>query len=253
MAFVSGAQRIVYSDYEREDSRRMEFDIAGKLDGNFLIYKNTKNKHWIVLFENDMKMVGKTELDYIPNNDRVINIDFFQYPGFIYMIYQYQRKNVVYCMASRLDGSGNRIGEVQELDTCHIGSSANNKIYTAINSEDKGRLAVFKINSRNRKLYLMTTLLYNDKLELLKRTSLEIPMEERNENLGDFSLDNDGDMAFCKFYRNSNDNITKASLVIKYAQADTLHSEVLDIEKTLLDEIHIKVDNVNRRFFLMSL
>jgi len=231
----------------------MEFDIAGKLDGNFLIYKNTKNKHWIVLFENDMKMVGKTELDYIPNNDRVINIDFFQYPGFIYMIYQYQRKNVVYCMASRLDGSGNRIGEVQELDTCHIGSSANNKIYTAINSEDKGRLAVFKINSRNRKLYLMTTLLYNDKLELLKRTSLEIPMEERNENLGDFSLDNDGDMAFCKFYRNSNDNITKASLVIKYAQADTLHSEVLDIEKTLLDEIHIKVDNVNRRFFLMSL
>lgn len=247
------AQRIVYSDYEREDSRRMPFEVAGKVGGNFLVYKFTKNRHWMVAFDNDMLQVAKTEQEYIPNNDRVINIDFFPYADFCYLVYQYQRKNVVYCMASKVDGKGNRIGEVMELDTSHIGFSANNKIYTAITSEDKSKISVFKINNRNRKLFIMTTLLYNDKLGLQKRSRLEIPMEERTENLGDFNLDNDGDMVFCKFYRNSNDNISRATLMVKYTLADSLMKKELDIEKTLLDEIHIKVDNFNKRYFLTSL
>lgn len=99
----------------------------------------------------------------------------------------------------------------------------------------------------------MTTMLYDDKLQLQKRSRLDIPMEERNENLGDFSLDNDGDMVFCKFFRNSNDNITRATLMIKYAQADSLFAKEISINETQLDEIHIKVDNANKRYFLASL
>lgn len=231
----------------------MNFEIAGKVGGNFLVYKFTKNKHWVIAFDNDMLQVAKTEQEFVPNNDRVINIDFFPYNEFCYMIYQYQRKNVVYCMAAKIDGKGNKVGEVMELDTAHIGFSANNRIYTAITSEDKGRISVFKINSRNRRLFVMTTLLYTDKLELLKKSRLAIPMEEKNENLGDFSLDNDGDMVFCKFFRNNNDNISTATLMIKQAQADSLLKKDLAIEKTLLDELHVKVDNFNKRYFLTSL
>ncbi len=251
--FSISAQKIVYSDYEREDSRRMNFDVAGKISGNFLVYKNTKNRHWIVVLDNDMQQVGKVEQEYIPKDDRVINTDFFPYGDFCYIIFQYQRKNVVYCMASRIDGNGKRIGEVLELDTSHIGFSANNRIYTVITSEDKSKIGVFKINSRNRKLFLMTTFLFNDKLELQKKSRLEIPMEERTENLGDFTLDNDGDMVFCKFFRNSNDNISRATMLLKYAQADTLLAKDLDIEKTMLDEVQIKADNFNKRYFLTSL
>lgn len=251
-AAAISAQKIVYSDYEREDSRRMVFDVAGKISGNFLVYKNTRNKHWIVVFDNEMQQLAKTEQTYIPSNDRLINIDFFPYADFCYVIYQYQRKNVVYCMAARIDGNGRITGEPAVLDTSHIGSSANNRIYTAITSEDRSKISVFKINNRNRKLFRMTTLLYDDKLQLQKKSALEIPMEERNENLGDFALDNDGDMVFCKFFRNSNDNISKASIMIKFAGADTLFKKELDIEKTLLDEIHIKVDNFNKRYFIAS-
>ncbi len=246
------AQKIVYSDYDREDSRKLDFDIAGKVNGNFLIYKNTRNHSWIVVLDNNMTQLAKVEQDYVPDNDRLINTDFFPYPDFCYMIYQYQKKNVVYCMASRIDSRGNRIGDVVELDTTHIAFSASNKIYTALTSEDKSHIMVFKTNSRNRRLYLMTTLLYNDKLELQKKSRLEIPMEERNENLGEFTLDNDGDMAFCRFLRSNNDNIGRASFLVKSARADSLSFNDLDIEKTLLDEIHIKADNVNKRFFLTS-
>jgi len=253
LAFSLNAQKIVYSDYDREDSRKMDFEIIGKVGGHFLVYKNTRNRVWITAFDNEMQQVAKVEQSYVPSNDKLINTDFFPYSDFCYMIYQYQRKNVVYCMASRIDGNGNMVGEEMELDTTHIGFSANNKIYTAITSEDRNRIAVFKINSRNRKLFLMTTLLYDDKLQLQKRSNLNIPMEERNENLGDFIVDNDGDIAFSKFFRGNSDNITKASLMIKFAQADTLMQKELDIEKTPLDELQVKADNANKRYILTSL
>ncbi|MBK5272268.1 MAG: hypothetical protein JJE22_14765 [Bacteroidia bacterium] len=246
------AQKIVYSDYDNDDTRRMNFDVAGKVSGNFLIYKNARNKHWIAVLDNDMKQIAKVEQDYIPDNDKMISADFFPYNDFCYMIYQYQRRNVVYCMASKIDGMGKKIGDVVEVDTSHIGFSANNKVYSVLTSEDKSKIIAFKINSRNKKLYLMTTLLMNDKLELQKKSALQIPMDDRNDYLGSFQIDNDGDMVFSKFYRGSNDNISRASFIIKYAQADSLMIKDLNIEKNNLDEIHIKVDNFNKRYFLTS-
>jgi hypothetical protein len=256
MFFLSGitamAQKIVYSEPDREDSRRMDFEIVGKIGGNFLVYKNVRNSAWISVLDNDMKQIRKEEQKYVPDNDRLINVDFFPYSDFAYMIFQYQKKNVVYCKASRINSNGELMGELIDLDTTHIGFAADNKIYSAVTSEDKSRIAVFKINSRNRKLYVMTTLLYNDKLELQKKSILNIPMEERNDNLGEFSLDNEGDLVFPKFYRNNNDNISAASLVVKPAMSDSLFYKELSVEKNMLDEIQIKVDNANKRYFLTS-
>jgi hypothetical protein len=249
---LATAQRIVYSEPDRDDTRRMDFEIAGKIGGNFLLYKNTRGKSWITVLDNDMVQVAKVEQDYVPDNDRMINVDFFPYSDFCYMIYQYQKKNVVYCVASKIDANGKKVGDITELDTTHLGFAANNKIYTVQSSEDKSKLIVFKINSKNKRSYLLTTLLMNDKLELLKKSRIAIPMEERNDFINDFYLDNEGDMVFSKFFRNNNDNISKAAFVVKYAQADTLQMHELNIEKTWLDEIHIKVDNYNKRYFLTS-
>jgi|SRR5882724_10303973 len=250
--FAATAQKIVYSEPERDDNRRLNFEICGKIGGNFLIYKNIRNKDWIVILDNDMKQIGKVEQDYVPDNDRMVNVDFFAYSDFCYMVYQYQKRNTVYCMASKIGADGNKIGDVIQLDTTHIGFAASNKIYSVLSSEDKTKIALFKINSRDKSLYSMTTLLMNDKLELLKRSRMTIPMEERYDYLNDFHVDNEGDLVFAKFYRNSNDNISKASFFVKYAQSDTLVQTQLNIEKTYLDEIHIKVDNYNKRYLLTS-
>jgi len=252
MIMPATAQKIIYSDPDKDDTRRLNFEIIGKINGNFLIYKYVRNKSWITVLDNDMKQIAREEQDYVPANDRVINVDFFPYSDHAYMVYQYQKRNVVYCMASRIDGNGKKTGDVIALDTTHIGFAANNKIYSVLSSEDKRRIGIFKINSRNRRQYLMTTLLLNDKLELLKKSRIDIPMEERNEHLGDFSLDNEGDIIFSKFLRTGNDNISSASFIIKKAAEDTLIVKSLNIEKTWLDEIHIKVDNYNKRYFLSS-
>src|ERR1044071_2195348 len=88
------AQKIVYSEPERDDTKRMNFEVVGKIDGNFLIYKNIRGRNWITVYDNDMKQKSKAEHDYIPD-DRLINVDFFSYSDFSYMIYQYQKRNVV--------------------------------------------------------------------------------------------------------------------------------------------------------------
>ena len=71
------SQKLVYSEPEKDDTRRLNFEIVGKINGNFLIYKNIRNKNWIAILDNDMKQVTSVEQDYLPDNDRVINVDFF--------------------------------------------------------------------------------------------------------------------------------------------------------------------------------
>jgi hypothetical protein len=111
---------------------------------------------------------------------------------------------------------------------------------------------LFKINSRNKSRFLVTTLLFNDALTLQKRSRLVLPMDERNDYLDEFSLDNDGDLVFTKLTRNSNDNVTKTFLIWKPAMSDSLSFTDLGLEKIYLDDLQIKVDNANKRYFLSS-
>jgi hypothetical protein len=253
LAFFSvSAQKIVYSEPDKDDTRRLNFEIAGRIGGNFLVYKNVRNTSWIAVLDNDMKQIAKVEQDYVPDNDRMINVDFFPYTDFCYMIYQYQKRSIIYCMAVKIDGNGKKVGDVMQLDTTQIGFAANNKIYSVLSSEDKNKIIVFKINSKNRKNYVVTTVLMDNQLTTLKRSRLNMPMEDRDDYLGEFQLDNEGDLVFTKFDRVNNENIGSAAFVIKYAQADSFAIKELNIEKTYLDEIHIKPDNSNKRYFLTS-
>lgn len=246
------SQKIVYSEPDREDSRRLNFEIVGKINGNFLIYKSIRNKTWISVLDNDLKQLAKVEHNYLPDNDKVLNVDFFTYPDFAYMIYQYRKKNIIHCAAARIDGSGNKIGDLIELDTTQLNFGADNKIYSVVSSEDKSKIMVFKINSKNKRLYTITTMLMDDKLNLLKKSRLALEMEDKNDYLSEFQLDNDGDLVFSKFDRVNNENIGKAAFVVKYAQADSFTVRDLSSDKLYFDEIKIKPDNYNKRYFITS-
>ena len=245
------AQKIVYSEPDKDDTRRMNFEVIGKVGGNFLIHKNMRGRHFVAAYDNDMKQLSREEHRYLPE-DRIINIDFFPYADHAYMVYQYQRRNVVYCNAVKIDGQGKKIAEEMILDTTHIGFTNSNKIYSVISSEDKNQLMVFKINSRNKSRFVITTLLFNNDLGLKKSSVFAMPMEERNDFLDAFSLDNDGDLVFTKYSRNSNENVTKAFLFWKPASSDTPVVSDLNLDKIFLDEPYIKVDNINKRYFLTS-
>ena len=245
------AQKIVYSEPGNDDTRRMNFEVIGKVSGNFLIYKNTKGKSFVSVYNNEMEETSRVEQDYIPD-DRLINVDFFPYADFSYIIYQYQKKNVVYCNAVKVDGNGKRITDIMTLDTTHLGFAANNKIYSTISNENKSRLMLFKINSKNKSRFVVTTLLFDAELALQQRSKFVMPMDETDDNLDEFNLDNDGDLVFTRFNRNNNETINSTTLFWKQAGVDTVFAIPVPQDKIFLDEIHIKVDNANKRYFLTS-
>jgi len=245
------AQKIVYSEPDREDTRRTTFDVIGKISNNFLVYKYSRGRSYVTAFDNEMKQLSREEQTYLPD-ERLINVDFFAYADHAYVVYEHQKRNVVYCDMVKIDGMGKKLTEPRTLDTAHLSSSTNNKIYTVISSEDKNRLMVFKINSRNKSRYLLSTVLFDRDLNELGRSSHAIAMEERDDNLGQFHLDNEGGLVFSRFTRVTSDNVGQASLIWKQPGVDSLQVSEIRLDKMFLDDIHIKVDNHNKRYFLTS-
>ncbi len=243
------AQHIFYSEPEKDDSRRTNFDIIGKIGGNILIFKNNKSTNAICVYNQDMKLLDRVNLDFMP--DKYTDTYFIPFPDFCYMFYEYERKKIVHLSMVKLDGTGKRLGEPINLDTTHFGGSYNSKIYTTIFSEDKQKIIIFKINSKDPKNFLFTTFLYNSQLELLDRHRLWLPMDDRNDYFTDFALDNDGNLVFAKFYKSSNNEyISKVHFVTKGATADTFSVKDAGTSSHILDEIKIRVDNLNKRYIL---
>src|ERR1044072_5220738 len=124
------AQKITYSQPEKDDVRSVEFDIIGKIDNNYLVYKRIRNTYAISIYDNEMKLADKITMDFLPDK------------YYFYFIYQYQKRNVVYCAAAKIDGSGKLMNDPVTLDTTAISFFASNKIYNVLYSEDKERLCI---------------------------------------------------------------------------------------------------------------
>lgn len=245
------AQRIQYSEPTNDDNRRINFEIIGKVSGNYLVYKEVSGKHYISVYNNEMKEVKRVKQEFLGEN-KIINIDFFTYSDHSYAIYQYQKKGVVYCESVKIDGEANKQSDIVTIDTTHLSFANNNRIYTSISSENRSRIMVFKINSRNRSNYIVTTLLLDQNLELLKRSRFGLMMKDGDDKLDEFHVDNEGDLVFTRFRRDNSEAISKTNLIWKAADSDSLF--VIDIphQDIFLDEPVIKIDNFNNRFFLTS-
>lgn len=246
------AQRIYYSEPDRDDLRQLKFEVMGKYGSNYLVYKSIRSRHFIAVYDAEMKQKDKVELDFIP--DRAINVDVFSNPEHSMVIYQYQKKNVIYCMGVMIDGSGKKIGEPLELDTTELSIFSDNKIYSTIISDDKQKLMVFKMKNKQRDDFTIQTVLLSHNLMPLRKSSFNYHLENSREAIADFYLDNEGNFLFSHVTRPaSRDYINEAKLVVLPVYADSIRSFKLTLDKVLLDELRIKVDNLNGRYILTSL
>lgn len=253
LVIFSQAPSISYSDPSRNNSRSPEFEIIGKMMDNYLVYNRNQNDHSISVYDERMKLKNSVKLDFIPY--RWINADFINYSDSAYMFYQYQKRNMVYCMGVKLDAEGKKIGEPFEIDTTGIGSGNSNKIYTTIFSDDKKLIMVFKINSKNKNTFYFTTMLYDKNLNLIHKDRLSLQMEEKNEYFSDFMLSNNGELCFAKFQRsnNSNEYITRLFMITKKPYSPFFDLRPVDVGSRLLDDLKLKVDNTNRRLLVNAL
>lgn len=250
---VAKGQLVSYSPINSDDVKDLKYEIIGKLSGNIQIYKNNRNKYSITLYDAQMQEVTIEKLDFLP--ETILNENFLLFQDSYYMFYEYQRKNVVYCMAVKFDKMGKKISDPIELDTTKVSFLSSTKIYTVINSEDKQHIMVIKIGKpEEEKTNLVTTTLYDKQLQLIKKSVLTIPMKEKRAMLSEFQLDNSGDLVFLKTNAvGRSEIINKLTFITKPAAADTIHLTDVNLNGIYLDDIRLKVDNYNRHYLINSL
>jgi hypothetical protein len=245
------SQEISYTQPESQDSRQLNFEIIGKIRDNFLIYKNIRNNYAVCSYDNSMRLINRVDLKFMPDN--TLNVDFVTYPDFAMLIYQYQRRSTIYCMAVKINADGKLLTDPVQLDTTHINFFASNKIYSTVNSEDKSKVMIYKIQRKNGK-FNFTTLLYNDSLQLLHRSAIATSFDDRKDMFSDFFVDNNGNFVFTKGNKSSTkDFIEDLTLVTKQADADTFSMNNLDLKGNYLDAIKLKIDNANKHYVINSL
>jgi hypothetical protein len=245
------AQHISYSEPETDDSRKTDFEIIGRVNGNILVFKNNRTDNAISIYGPDMKMISRVSLPYLP--EKFTNIDFVQYPDFFYMLCEYQKKNIVHLVAYRMNGQAEQMSEPVELDTTLVNGSNSTKIYTNIVSEDKQRIMAIKINTRNPKTFIFTSFLFDKNLELIDRHRIPMILQDHADYFSNFELDNEGQMVFTRFARmGSGDYLNHVALVIKAPLSDTFAIRDVGANDHVLDELKLKVDNFNKRYLLSA-
>ena len=248
---LSFAQKITYSEIQKEDSRDMSFDIIGKIKENVFIFKNARYKYNLSVYNaEDMDLKEKVDLDFIP--EKSFNVDYVSMPENFYFIYQYQRKGIVYCMGAKMDLNGHLVDQPVLLDTTQVGAFGDNKIYTTINSEDKKQIMVFKIQKRNDQ-FKFVTLLLDKNLQLTHKSRATIEYDERRDVFTDFSLDNEGNFIFTKSEKSGNkSNSSSLYLISKAPFQDSFSQRQIDLKGLFIDEVKIKIDNVNKHYLFNS-
>jgi hypothetical protein len=246
--FCISAQTVNISDIEREDSRDINFEIIGKMNGNVLVYKNIRSNHKISIFDRDMNTVETVKLKFIP--EKTFNIDFVAYPDYFLIIYQYQKGNILHCMAVKMDALAKKMNEPVELDTTRIPILTDNKIYTTIFSEDRSKIMVFKIQARYQK-FNMQTLLFDKDMNLIKKDRMLADYDDRKETYDNFLLANDGSFVFTYAKQRGNrDNSDALSLVTKSPLQETFTYRDIDLNERYIDEVKLKIDNRNNRYLI---
>ena len=244
------AQQITYSDVLKDDSREMNYHIIGKVSGNILVFKDQSSKYAVSIYQDDMTLKEKVNLDFIP--PKTFNVDFIEYADSFYLVYEYRKKGTVFCMGVKFDGNVKQLGEPILLDTTHVGALGDEKIYTVISSEDKEKIMVFKIQEKDKR-FNFVTLLYDKQLQLIHKTRQSMDYDDKNDIYGDFQLDNEGNLVFTRSIKINNwDDIATLHLIIKSPVQDTFSIRELPLDKLFIDEVKIKIDNVNKHYILNS-
>jgi hypothetical protein len=242
------SQKITYSELQKQDVKNINFEILGKIGDNYVIYKNVRWKHMIQVLNKDMVTIKNDRLDFIP--ERTFNIDFVTYPDHFYMIYQYEKSNVIYCKAVKLDQSGKTLGEVLTLDTTRLGLLNDNRIYGTAFSEDKQKILVYKMQKKQGDLHIMTKR-FNSNLQMMDSVRSIVPFSENRDIYSDMVIANDGTVIYAKQLKSGfRENIDNLEVSILDMDTKRFISQPVNMQDKYIDEVKIKVDNLNNTFLL---
>lgn len=237
------AQKITYSEYNRKEGQDINFEILGRIDSGYLVYKNIHRNHFITRYDRDMKITDHKEQSYIP--DRTFNLDFITYPKYAVIVYQYQRNSVVYCMASKIDGFGNKIDGPRLLDSTQIGFLADNSIYSLAYSENKEKVLIYKRQVRRNELTVVSKL-YDVQWNLLDSTRQNVAYDDRRDFFSEMVVDNSGNYVFVRGTGKSRGASNMVHVMLHRPGVDTFRTYSVSLNEKYVSTVGLKADNLNK-------
>jgi hypothetical protein len=281
------AQKIVYSQPEKEDFNRFKFDVITKRDGKILVFKalyygnpfhgqpsasprqsysnpdplrdndspipgpdNSIEGGSLCIYDSSMHITTERTL---PLPRAISGVHFLVYDDFFYIFYQYLVHHTIYCMAAKVGMDGDFIGSPIKMDsTTILDIHYESQIYSVINSEDKQNILLFCINVHSEPTRIKS-ILFDKDLHPRRITSLPLTMEA-SEYLSEFHVDNEGNFIFIGMNGKAkpHDEMQAALFVVQPGHSDRLYSTYIIPSSISVDNVHLLVDNRNKRYILSS-
>lgn len=245
------AQTYLSSTIEKTDKDGMQYEILGKINNHIWVYKKNGSLSTIAQYNDQMQLVKQNELSFLPATVR--SIEFVVNTQNVYVVYQFFNQNTGYIVAANIDGQGQLVGQPKVLDTAqNVRPGTNAKIFNLIESENKQKLAIFRVNTtktNNIKVHVMG---YDAQFENGVETEISINSNNKKSQLSDFALDNQGNL-FCLRNASIQEAAPAVSLLYLSADGKTVKESAIINNQLLLDDIRLKVDNALHRVLLNSL
>ena len=242
----SFSQKVIYTEPQKKDNANMKFEILGRFSSGMLVYKNSSRQHIIAVYGNDMQLLSENILDFIP--DKIIDIDFVCYTDHFFIIYQYQKNNIVFCSAADVADNGNVISGPFMLESASVSFLANNKIFSTTFSEDKSKILLYKRYIKNDQLDFSANI-FDAKFNPVDSFTQNITINQRKELYSDLMVDNDGNFIFAQTFRkNTSAPATSMKAFIHQLHEDSLRAIIIPLEEKAANMPLIKIDNRNKKY-----
>ena len=237
------AQSYVMSGIEKTDKDQMQYEVLGKVDGRYWIYKNNDGIATIAQYNDQMQLVQQNDLVFLPK--KLNALEFVTKSNRVYAFYQFQSATTVYAMVAELDEKGQLVGTPTIIDTAEkIRPGSGTKVFNLIESEDRSKLLFFSVNTTNPASIKIKTMALSTPYGKLNEATISINAQNKKSNLSDFALDNKGNL-FC--LRNVEQPNAAPLVSLLYMAADG--SEVIETpivnNSLVLDDIRLKINNTN--------
>ena len=237
------AQSYVMSGIEKTDKDQIQYEVLGKVDGRYWIYKNNDGIATIAQYNDQMQLVQQNDLVFLPK--KLNAIEFITKSNRVYAFYQYQAATTVYAMVAELDEKGQLVGSPVIVDTAEkIRPGSNTKVFNLIESQDRSKLLFFSVNTTNPASIKIKTMALTTPFSLLNEATISINAQNKKSNLSDFAIDNKGNL-FC--LRNAEQPNAAPVVSLLFMAADG--SEVIETpivnNSLVLDDIRLKINNAN--------
>jgi hypothetical protein len=250
--FISGnaqTQDIVWGEPDEHDSPRMPFEIIGRFDSSYFIYKSVRNNNYICVYNENMEVIYSHELEFLPSS--MLDLDIIRNKKSFTLIWQEQQGGIVSCYGAVLSKDFGIIVAPQLLDTTRVGQFADKKIYLTACSEDKSKWLVYKRYVQKGTIRVMAKV-YDQQFSLLDSARFSFDFKSRKDFLSTSVVDNEGNVYFTAQHRESNNAAyTELSLFV-CSRKTGVNQTNIDLHNKRLLQTSLAVDNNNKRCIITA-